>query len=381
VSDRVVSERRTFGTTREERSGRWTARYTLDGRQISVPGTFPTKKAAERRLASIQTDLAKGAHIHPARASVTLREWWDEYASTKTDWAPRTREEREGLWRRHLEPAFGDRLLGAITTPAVRSWYATLHASRPATARGAYRLLRQVLHAAVDDNRLGRNPCQLPGAGVDKAPERTTATLHEVEAIIADLPEHLRLMVLLATWCGLRSSELHGLRRADVDTVHLQVTVARAMHELDDGSVVFREPKTAAGRRTLAYPPSIHAEVVTHLERFVGASRDDPVFVGERSGEPLRPGTFGKFWRRARIAAGRPDLHFHDLRHTSLTLAAATGATLPELMHRAGHSTPNVALRYLHATKDRDRIISEALSELRPLAEIVEFKTGRSERL
>jgi len=44
-----------------------------------------------------------------------------------------------------------------------------------------------------------------------------------------------------------------------------------------------------------------------------------------------------------------------------LTLAAATGATTVELMHRAGHSSSVGAMRYQHATKDRDRIIADAL--------------------
>ena len=61
-------------------------------------------------------------------------------------------------------------------------------------------------------------------------------------------------------------------------------------------------------------------------------------------------------------AAGRPDLRFHDLRHTGATLAAATGATMAELMRRLGHSTPGAAMRYQHAADDRDRAIAEALS-------------------
>ncbi|MEI2718302.1 MAG: tyrosine-type recombinase/integrase [Candidatus Nanopelagicales bacterium] len=64
----------------------------------------------------------------------------------------------------------------------------------------------------------------------------------------------------------------------------------------------------------------------------------------------------------AREKAGRPDLRFHDLRHTSATLAAATGATLAELMSRMGHSTPGAAMRYQHVAADRDRAIAEALS-------------------
>lgn len=56
-------------------------------------------------------------------------------------------------------------------------------------------------------------------------------------------------------------------------------------------------------------------------------------------------------FRRAAADAGRPDLRSHDLRHTGATLAAATGATLPDLMARLGHSSPRAALINQHATE------------------------------
>jgi hypothetical protein len=44
-----------------------------------------------------------------------------------------------------------------------------------------------------------------------------------------------------------------------------------------------------------------------------------------------------------------------------LTLVALTGATLAELMQRAGHSTPRAALHYQHAADDAQRRIAERL--------------------
>jgi len=67
---------------------------------------------------------------------------------------------------------------------------------------------------------------------------------------------------------------------------------------------------------------------------------------------------------RARDKAGRPDLRFHDLRHSGAVLAAATGASLAELMARLGHSTPTAAIRYQHAAKGRDHEIAALLSKL-----------------
>ncbi|HSS11451.1 MAG TPA: hypothetical protein VLL25_16315, partial [Acidimicrobiales bacterium] len=50
-----------------------------------------------------------------------------------------------------------------------------------------------------------------------------------------------------------------------------------------------------------------------------------------------------------------------DLRHTGNTWAAATGASTLELMRRMGHASAAAALRYQHATAERDREIADFL--------------------
>jgi integrase len=69
-------------------------------------------------------------------------------------------------------------------------------------------------------------------------------------------------------------------------------------------------------------------------------------------------------WAKARKAAGRDDLRFHDLRHTGAVLAAQQGATIAELMARLGHTTPQMAIKYQHASLDRDAEIARRLSAL-----------------
>jgi hypothetical protein len=74
---------------------------------------------------------------------------------------------------------------------------------------------------------------------------------------------------------------------------------------------------------------------------------------------------------KARTARGLSRVHFHDLRHFSLTMAVATGASTGELMDRRGHSSPSAALGNQYATEDRDRAIAEALSGVVPKADLV----------
>ena len=101
-----------------------------------------------------------------------------------------------------------------------------------------------------------------------------------------------------------------------------------------------------------------------HLAEHTGKGRDALLFAAANGVDHMAPATLYRVFYRAREAAGRPDLRFHDLRHTGATLAAATGATLAELMARLGHSTPQAAMVYQHAAADRDRAIAAALSEM-----------------
>ena len=95
----------------------------------------------------------------------------------------------------------------------------------------------------------------------------------------------------------------------------------------------------------------------------MGADDDALLFAAQHVGH-LAKSTLSRHFCAARLLAGRPDLRFHDLRHTGAVLAAATGASLAELMGRLGHGTPQAALRYQHVTADRDQTIAELLSKL-----------------
>jgi integrase len=114
--------------------------------------------------------------------------------------------------------------------------------------------------------------------------------------------------------------------------------------------------------------------VKAHLREHAAMGRDGLLFPAGH-GAQLAPSTLYRVYYPARDKAGRPDLRFHDLRHTGAVLAASTGATLAELMARLGHSTPAAALRYQHAANNRDRVIADALSKL-VIGDVTPIKAG-----
>jgi hypothetical protein len=177
----------------------------------------------------------------------------------------------------------------------------------------------------------------------------------------AAMPEHLRLIALLATWCQLRRAELLGLPRKDIDVANASLRVEQSRAITMRVKSLVKPPKTAAGRRTIAVPEFLIERIRDHLGRFTGPEPDALMFTGI-TGVSLTGIVLQVAWQRARLKVGRTDLRLHDLRHTGLTMAAATGATTVERMHRAGHLSSVAAMRYQHATRDRDRILLSSRS-------------------
>jgi integrase len=99
------------------------------------------------------------------------------------------------------------------------------------------------------------------------------------------------------------------------------------------------------------------------LKTHVGRTGDSLLF-GEDDCTHLRADRYRTHWEKARAAIGKPNLRVHDLRHVGAVLAAQSGATTAELMHRLGHTTPQMALRYQHVAEGRDAEIAERLSKL-----------------
>ena len=115
--------------------------------------------------------------------------------------------------------------------------------------------------------------------------------------------------------------------------------------------------------RDVAVPPHLQDALQEHVQRFV----DGPqglLFPARDGLKNLSRTSFKRSWDKAQAAADRPDLRFHDLRHTGATLAAQSGATIAELMARLGHSTSAAAIRYQHAVEDRDVLVAQRMSEL-----------------
>jgi integrase len=359
-----------FGSIERLASGRFRARYPgPDGRRYTAPVTFVTKSEARGWLSIKHAEITRKRWAPPQDtppAVVTFGGYAQGWLAQR-DLKPRTREHYAKLLDEHLIPAFGPTALSTITPESIRYWHAGIGAKTPTLRAHCYGLLRTVLATALTDGLIAANPAHIKGAGTTKrAITIRPLTVPELAKLTEAMPDRYQAMILLASWCALRFGELTELRRRDVDidmdagrgVIHVERGVVRTA----DGFAV-GPPKSDAGRRRVAIPPHLLEAVQGHLAAHVGPDDNELLFPAHHGGH-LAKSTLIRHFDKARAIAGRPDLRFHDLRHTGAVLAAATGASLAELMGRLGHGTPTAALRYQHVAADRDQTIAELLSKL-----------------
>lgn len=374
--------RRAFGTVRKLPSGRYQARYRgPDGQRYTAPTVFIAKADADVYLATVHADVVRKAWKAPVTTSETLAAYGARWIEQRHGIKNSTRQQHNSDFRLHVAPTIGQQQIHLIEPPHVRDWLHSLKetlaakvsasqrrtpSSPPgsATAARSYRVLRAILQTAEDDGLVSRNPCRIRGAGVTRSAERPTLSIDEVATLADRVPAHYRCFVLMAAWTGMRAGELSALRRSNLNFGEFpSVRVVERLYMLQDGTLDFDEPKSAAGKRQISLPGFLAAELEQHLGSFVGKNPDSFVF-STSGGLPLNRRSYGLVLRPALDAIGRPDVRVHDLRHTGQTLAAESGATMAELKIRMGHATTGAAALYMHATKDHGRVIAERLDRL-----------------
>ena len=232
-------------------------------------------------------------------------------------------------------------------------------------AAQAYRLLHTGMAQAVVDGLILANPCLVKGASQRDSKDRTerrTTTAQEVWALADGMPERYRASIIVSFCSGLRGGELFALQRRHVALEARTVRVEQSLSRAGAGGNWFSSTKTRAGRRVVALPNVAVEALAEHMARFTAPGKDALVFC-TRTGRPLTSPHRSVMFARARKAIGREDLTWHDQRHSAMTLVAATGATLPELMQRAGHASARAALHYQHAADGAERRIADRLDE------------------
>lgn len=247
--------------------------------------------------------------------------------------------------------------LGAVRPSPVKTWTSQLASEGLADSYvyALHALLAQLYTEAMHDGLVPEFPCSrrtAPAAGKQRP---CVATTEQVWALHDAMPEHLRALILLGVFAGLRLAEACGLRCSDVDFMRGVVT--------PEVQYPAEPLKTNTSRTSVPVPHSLALELSAH----VAAYSSGATVLVDQWGNQLAPWTLERAIRsaRAREPGLPPRFRYCDLRHYLASLLIAAGPDVKVVQTRLRHSSATTTLNtYTHLWPDSDDTTRAAINDV-----------------
>lgn len=230
--------------------------------------TFAKKKEADAFASQTAVDVRGNIHIADSD-SITV-------AEAAQDWLTRAKRELEwGTYVQykqhvdlHIVPFIGQTKVSIITVPVVRAFMDRLadEGRSSAMVKGVRTSLGSIIAEAQERGKAIRNAVRemssnrkRAGASSEKRKKKRLEygvdipTHAEINQILAHASDRFRPLLMTAVFTGMRSSELRGLRWADVDFEKKQIRVTQRA----DNYASIGMPKSEAGQRSIPIGPNV----------------------------------------------------------------------------------------------------------------------------
>ena len=222
----------------------------------------------------------------------------------------------------------------------------------PKTIHNTFSVLSASYARAVQLGLLSENPCDKVTLPKLQQAETSTFSDEEVVKLLRALQNErldFRVGYELCLLCGLRRSEVLGLRESDINLDFRMVVVNKTRH-IVDGKQSVQGTKTARSRRNLAIPDAL-ADDIRELVRLHGSYEFEhsDYLIQTAFGEPMHPATFTNHLTLIEEQNGLPHVSVHGLRHTFTSMLNANGVDIARISAELGHSNITTTWnRYTH---------------------------------
>ena len=317
-------------------SGNWRVQVYDKNTNKYKSFTATTKKEAEYKAAEYQL-LADSGNSYE---DMTLKQAYERYIKSKSAvLSPSTVREYTRASRSDF-PQLMLMKLSKITPQVIQTAVneaATTHS--PKSVRNMHGLLHSVLKAYHPTLTL---TTRLPQS---RKPDRIIPTTAEIQTLLDNADDVIRVPILLASSGGLRRSEICALTPDDFND--FGVTINKAVVRDQDNKYITKQPKTSAGYRFVPLPSHIIKEAM-NWEHF-----------------GLNPNTLEK--RFLRLIRKLPVEHFtfHKLRHYFASELHAKGIPDQYIAEIGGWESVEMLHKvYQHTLRDKKPIISNKITNI-----------------
>ncbi len=302
----------------------WQFRFFDNGKRKSVLiGTLeklPTKADAERAVEHRRIEI----NVESAQRefhSITIGALVDRFMA---ECAPKrcrlnTQRAYRSFFNNHVRPKWGSEFVQNVKTMAVQDWLDSYPHSRQVKAH-IRRYMHVLFNQAIRWEILERNPIDLVRQSSKRLKTPRTLTPVEFKALVGQLGEPYKTMVVTITCLGLRVCELLALRWGDIDFESLTVSIQQSIVA---GEV--NPTKTEASEGTLPLDPDLAETLLQHKGQATYTADTDYVFAGDTGKPRWKDSILADYLKPAAARAKIGIVGWHTFRRTYSTLLHAFG--------------------------------------------------------
>lgn len=341
-------------TSRYGAGSRWQAVWSEAGQARKK--SFQTKAAAEEHLVWVTHSQRSGTYVPADRGRVFVRdimqEWIDAQVHVKASTAAAIRSDV----RATILPHWGGQVLADIRREDVQRWVAGM-GKAPRTVDTIYGRFNSFLSWCVDHQRITANPAKGVNLPRGRSREHLYLTVPQINGLAAAIDPHYEDLVWFLATVGTRIGEACELRVKDVQLRRRRVRIERSVVFVQ-GHPVIGSTKSGKARNA----PLTEMMLERLGERISGRGRDELVFSTAR-GTQIRANNFKRRQFDDAVAkANRVEngvrlpvgLRVHDLRHTAVSWAIRSGASVKTVQEMFGHATAAITLDVYAGLFDQD---------------------------
>ena len=194
----------------------WQFTYFENGRWksglVGTVGKLPTKSDAERAVEHLRMKVNAQnpqAQFHSVTVGALIDRFMEEYAPKRC--RKLTQSTYRSLFKNHIRPKWGREYLHNVKTMTVEPWLEDYPHSRQIKAH-VRNLMHTLFQVAIRWEMLERNPIDLVRQSRKRLKVPRVLTPAEFKALLGQLSEPHKTMVITVACLGLRVCELLGLQ-------------------------------------------------------------------------------------------------------------------------------------------------------------------------
>ncbi|HXC94517.1 MAG TPA: tyrosine-type recombinase/integrase [Edaphobacter sp.] len=310
---------------------------------VGTKQEYPTKTTALKAVEGLRLDInVEAVNTSSVTVDEVIAHYKDIELADSNSKTTRTKEVYRHQFDKVISPKWGSYRLSEVKPIAVEKWLNEMPVA-PGTRYKTKGVMSILFQHAMRYEWATVNPIRLVRQSAIPSREEIVLLPVEVSALLSELHDPFRTLILLASVTGLRRGELFGLKWDDIDFAEAEISVVRSVVDQIEGP-----PKTLASRRPIPMSAELSSVLANWRTQTSYSKDDDWVFASPLAlgAKPYWPDAVLKrhVFPAAERAGIAKRIGWHSFRRTLATLLQSSGASVKTTQELLRHASPGITM-------------------------------------